>query len=58
MPATTLKAAPLNEIEFTVTEAVPEDVSARVCVPELPTATLPKLRLVLLNDNCGDVGVL
>jgi len=55
VPATSVNAAPLIEIEFTVTGPVPEDVSVRDCVVELPTATLPKLRLVPLSANVGVV---
>jgi hypothetical protein len=56
VPAATLNAAPLNEIVFTVTGAVPVDVSVTDCVAELLTATLPKLRLEELSVNCGVVG--
>lgn len=56
VPATTLKAAPLNEIALTVNGAVPVDVSVNDCVAELFTATLPKFRLEELSVNCGVVG--
>jgi hypothetical protein len=34
---------------------VPDDVSVNGCVAEEPTATLPKLNVLALNDNCGVV---
>jgi len=39
--------------EFTVTGAVPVDVSVNVCVVAVFTVTLPKLRLPALTVNCG-----
>jgi hypothetical protein len=55
VPATTLNAAPLIETALTVTGPVPEEVSVSVFDAGLPTATLPKFRLVALNPNCGVV---
>jgi len=52
-----VKPAPEMDAAVTVTGLVPVDVTVRVCVAEEPTATLPKLRLVALNDNCGVPGV-
>lgn len=46
---------PETDAELTVTAAVPDDVSVNDCVPEEFTATLPKLSVVALNDNCGVV---
>jgi hypothetical protein len=48
-----LKAAPEMEAEFTVTGEVPEEVRANDCVDEEFTVTLPKLRVEVLNVNCG-----
>ena len=56
VPATTLKAAPLIETVFTVTGAVPEDVSVSVLVADVFVATLPKLRLVALRVSCAVAG--
>jgi hypothetical protein len=39
--------------EFTVTGAVPVDVSVTVWVVAVFTVTLPKLRLPALTANCG-----
>ena len=44
---------PETDAEFTVTAAEPDDVSVNDCVPEEFTATLPKLNVLALNDNCG-----
>jgi hypothetical protein len=46
---------PETDAEFTVTAAVPDDVSVNDCVPEEFTVTLPKLNVLALNDNCGVV---
>ncbi len=48
-----LKAAPEMEAELTVTGDVPEEVRANDCVDEVFTVTLPKLRVEVLNVNCG-----
>jgi hypothetical protein len=39
--------------EFTVTGAVPVDVSVSDCVVAVFTVTLPKLKLAALTANCG-----
>ena len=39
--------------EFTVTGAVPVDVSVSGCVVAVFTVTLPKLKLAALTANCG-----
>jgi hypothetical protein len=49
------KPVPETDAEFTVTAAVPDDVSVNGRVAEEPTATLPKLNVLALNDNCGVV---
>ena len=49
----TLNPAPVTAAEFTVTAAVPVDVRVSDWVDEVPTVTLPKLRLAALSDNCG-----
>ena len=41
--------------ELTVTAPVPLDVSVTVCVGLDPTATLPKLRLLVFTVSFGDV---
>jgi hypothetical protein len=43
---------PVIETEFTVTGAVPDDVSVNDIVAEEFTDTVPKLRLVAPNVNC------
>jgi len=48
-----VKPVPLIAAEFTVTGAVPVDVSVSDCVVAVFTVTLPKLRLVALTVNCG-----
>ena len=48
-----VKPAPEIAAEFTVTAAVPDDVSANDCVAEEFTVTLPKLREVALTVSCG-----
>jgi hypothetical protein len=40
---------------LTVTAEVPDEVSATACVADESTATLPKLRAVVLTVNCGFV---
>ena len=47
------KPAPVIEAEFTVKADAPVDVSVTVFVTPESTATLPKLRVVGLIDNCG-----
>jgi hypothetical protein len=53
LPATRLKPVPAIEAEFTVTAAVPDDVSVSESVAEEFTLTLPKLRVAALVVNCG-----
>jgi hypothetical protein len=53
LEATIVKPAPVITTEFTVTVEVPVDVSVNDCVVAVFTATLPKLRLATLTDNCG-----
>jgi hypothetical protein len=45
--------APVIAAEFTVTDAVPVDVSVNDCVVAVFTVTLPKLKLAALTVNCG-----
>ena len=47
------KPAPEIVAEFTVTGAVPVEVSVSDCIVVVFTVTLPKLRLPELNVNCG-----
>jgi hypothetical protein len=44
---------PVTEIEFTVTAAVPLEVSVKVCVVELFTTTEPKEMLLALTVSAG-----
>ena len=53
LPPTRVYPAPEIEAEFTVTGAVPVDVSVRDCVVAVFTVTLPKLKLAALTVNCG-----
>jgi hypothetical protein len=53
VPATIVKPAPVIEAELTVIGDVPDDVSANDWVADELTATLPKLRVLALNVNCG-----
>jgi hypothetical protein len=46
-----VKAAPVIAAWEMLTVAVPVFVNVRLCVPVLPTATLPKLRLVEVADS-------
>ncbi len=46
-----MKAAPVIAAWERLTVAVPVFVSVTLCVPVLPTATLPKLTLVELADS-------
>lgn len=55
MAATREKPVPETDAEFTVTAAVPDDVSDKDRIAEEPTVTLPKLSVLALNDNCGVV---
>jgi hypothetical protein len=50
---TIVKPAPLIVAEFTVTGAVPVDVSVNDCVVAVFAVTLPKLKLAALTVNCG-----
>ena len=47
------KPAPVLAAEFTVTGAVPVDVSVNDCVVAVFTVTLPKLKVAALTANCG-----
>jgi hypothetical protein len=47
------KPVPVIVAEFTVTGAVPVDVSVSDCVVAVFTVTLPKLKLAALTANCG-----
>jgi hypothetical protein len=51
LPLTIVKPAPVIAAEFTVTGAVPVDVSVNDCVVDVFTVTLPKLKLVALTVN-------
>ena len=53
LEATIVKPVPVITTEFTVTGDVPVDVSVNDCVVAVFTATLPKLKLAALTDNCG-----
>jgi hypothetical protein len=53
LPPTIAKPAPVIAAEFTVTGDVPVDVNVNDCVVGVFTVTLPKLRLAVLNVNCG-----
>jgi len=48
---TTVKPAPVIAAEFTVTGAVPVEVSVNDCIVAVFTVTLPKLRLPALTVN-------
>lgn len=52
-PPTSVNPVPVISAEFTVTGAVPVEVSVRDCVVEVSTVTLPKLRLPALAVSCG-----
>ena len=45
------KAAPVSEMEFTVTAALPEAVRVRVLFEVVLMFTLPKSRLLVLSSN-------
>ena len=47
------KPAPVIAVEFTVTGAVPEEVSVNDCAVAVFTVTLPKLRLPALTVSWG-----
>ena len=47
------KASPRDAAELTVTGAVPVEVSVNDCAVEVPTVTLPKLRLPVLTVSWG-----
>jgi hypothetical protein len=51
LPPTIVKPAPVTVAEFTVTGAVPVDVSVNDCVVDVFTVTFPKLRLAALTVN-------
>jgi hypothetical protein len=53
LPPTIVKPAPVIAAEFTVTGAVPVEVSVSDCVVAVFTVTLPKLRVAALTVNCG-----
>ena len=53
LPPTMLKPDPVIDAEFTVTAAVPDDVSVNDCVTEEFTVTLPKLSELGLTVNSG-----
>jgi hypothetical protein len=53
LPATIVKPAPAIEAELTVTGDVPVDVSVTARVVAAFTVTPPKLKLAVLNVNCG-----
>jgi hypothetical protein len=53
LPPPRKNPAPLIVAEFTVTEAIPVDVSVSVCVVDVFTVTLPKLKFPTLNVSCG-----
>ena len=53
LPPTIVKPAPVIAAVFTVTGAVPVEVSVNDCVVAVFTVTLPKLRLAALTVNCG-----
>ena len=53
LPPTIVKPAPVMAAEFTVTAAVPVEVSVNDCVTDVFTVTLPKLKLAALTDSCG-----
>ena len=48
-----MKPAPVITAEFTVTGAVPVEVSVSGCVVAVFTVTLPKLKVPALTANCG-----
>jgi hypothetical protein len=51
LPPTIVKPVPVMAAEFTVTGAVPVEVSVNDCVVAVFTVTLPKLRLAALTVN-------
>ena len=53
LPPTIVKPAPVIAAEFTVTAAVPVEVSVNDCVVEVFTVTLPKFKLAALTVSCG-----
>jgi hypothetical protein len=53
LPPTIVKPAPVITAEFTVTGAVPVDVSVNDCDVAVFTVTLPKLKLAALSVNWG-----
>jgi hypothetical protein len=53
LPPTIVKLFPVIVAEFTVTGAVPVDVSVKDCVVAVLTVTLPKFRVAALTASCG-----
>jgi hypothetical protein len=53
LPPIIVKPEPVIAAEFTVSGAVPVDVSVNDCVVDVFTVTPPKLRLAALTVNCG-----
>jgi hypothetical protein len=53
LPPTMVKPVPEVVAEFSVTGAVPIEVRVKGCVVAVLSGTLPKLRLDVLNFNCG-----
>jgi hypothetical protein len=56
LPPTIVNAAPKIVAVEMLTAAVPVLLKLTVCVPTLPTATLPKLRLVVTVESVPEVG--
>ncbi len=46
---------PARVAEFTVTDAVPEEVSVTVLMEFEPSATFPNAKVLTLRDNCREV---
>jgi hypothetical protein len=53
VPLTIVKPVPVIAAAFTVTGAVPVDVSVNDCVAAVFTVTLPKLKVPVPTINCG-----
>jgi hypothetical protein len=53
LPPTIVKPVPVIAAELTVTGEVPVEVRVRDCVVDVPTVTLPKLKVAALKANCG-----
>jgi hypothetical protein len=56
LPPTIVKAAPKIVAVEMLTAALPVLLKFTVCVPTLPTATLPKLRLVVTVESVPELG--